>query len=50
MTHISLLAAIDLKVVAVLIETAAIVMIDGPNRVVIIDESIVVYEALVLPK
>ncbi len=50
MTQIILLAAVDLKIVAVLIETAAIVVIDGPIRVVVIDESIVMYETRMLPE
>jgi len=33
-----LLAAVDLKILAILIETAAIIVIDGPNSVVVIEE------------
>ncbi len=45
-----LLTTIDLKVVTVLIETAAIIVIDWPNGSVVIDESVVMYVAHVLPE
>jgi hypothetical protein len=50
MTHQILLTAIDLKIVAVLIETATIIVIDRPNRSVVIDESVMMYVVHVLPE
>ncbi len=44
-----LLAAIDLKIVAVLVETATIIVIDGEKRVVIVQEGVVMYVAQMLP-
>jgi hypothetical protein len=45
-----LLAAIDLKIVTVLIKTTTIIVIDRPNRSVVIDENVVMYVAHVLPE
>jgi len=49
MTQITLHAAIYLKIVAILIERAAIVVIDGIKTVVVIKEGVVIYEAHMLP-
>jgi hypothetical protein len=45
-----LLPAIDLKIVTVLIKTATIIVIDRPHRSVVIDKSVVIYAARVLPE
>jgi hypothetical protein len=39
-----------LKIVAVFIEAAAIIVIDGANRSIVIEKGIVMYLAFVLPK
>jgi hypothetical protein len=51
MAQIILLTAIDFKIVAILIKTAAIIMIDSSSRSVVIEEGVVMYVAhRVLPE
>ncbi len=50
MTQQILLAAMNLKIVAVLIKTAAIIVIYRKINPVVAEESVVMYVALVLPE
>ncbi len=50
MTHQIFLAAMDLKIVAVLIKAAAIIVIYREINPVVAEERVVMYVALVLPE